>query len=93
MISFRKLEISSIICVQHSNFLFVTYTGKKAIMGSFIGSMKDMDELLNFWVEKDLTTMVEVVNIDYVNKAFERMERNDVRYRFVLDVAGSSNLE
>ncbi|KAI3451975.1 hypothetical protein Pfo_008640 [Paulownia fortunei] len=66
--------------------------GKKAIMGSFIGSMKDMRELLNFWVEKGLTTMIELVKVDYVNKAFERMERNDVRYRFVLDVAGS-NLE
>jgi cinnamyl-alcohol dehydrogenase len=36
--------------------------------------------------------MVEVVKMDYVNQAFERMERNDVRYRFVLDMAGS-NLE
>ncbi|KAK6151232.1 hypothetical protein DH2020_016164 [Rehmannia glutinosa] len=66
--------------------------GKKAIMGSYIGSMKDMEELLNFWVENGLTSMIEVVKMDYVNKAFERMERNDVRYRFVLDIAGS-NLE
>ncbi|KAK4488415.1 hypothetical protein RD792_004178 [Penstemon davidsonii] len=66
--------------------------GKKAILGSFIGSVTEMQELLNFWVEKGLTTMIEVVKMDYVNKAFERMERNDVRYRFVLDVAGS-NLE
>ncbi|KAL3833294.1 hypothetical protein ACJIZ3_008030 [Penstemon smallii] len=66
--------------------------GKKAISGSFIGSVTEMQELLNFWEEKGLTTMIEVVKMDYVNKAFERMERNDVRYRFVLDVAGS-NLE
>ncbi|GFP93810.1 probable cinnamyl alcohol dehydrogenase 1 [Phtheirospermum japonicum] len=67
-------------------------TGKKTIMGSLLGSMKDIEELLEFWVEKGLTSMIEVVKMDYVNKAFERMGKNDVRYRFVLDVAGS-NLE
>lgn len=67
-------------------------TGKKTISGSFIGSIQETQEILDFWVEKDLKTMIEVVKMDYVNKAFDRMEKNDVRYRFVLDVAGS-NLE
>ncbi|KAK3004713.1 hypothetical protein RJ639_018921 [Escallonia herrerae] len=64
--------------------------GKKTITGSFIGSMHKTEEILEFWEEKGLKTMIEVVKMDYVNKAFERMERNDVRYRFVLDVAGSN---
>ncbi|KAF4364646.1 hypothetical protein G4B88_028569 [Cannabis sativa] len=64
--------------------------GKKTIGGSFIGSIEETEELLEFWAEKGLKTMIEVVKTDYVNKAFERMERNDVRYRFVLDVAGSN---
>ena len=51
--------------------------------------MEETQEILDFWAEKNLTSMVEVVKMDYVNKAFERMERNDVRYRFVVDVAGS----
>lgn len=59
-------------------------------MGSLMGSMKDMEELVNFWVEKGLKSMIEVVKMDYINEAFERMERNDVRYRFVVDVAGSN---
>lgn len=54
--------------------------------------MEETQEILEFWVEKGLKTMVEVVKMDYVNKAFERIERNDVRYRFVVNVAGS-NLE
>ena len=33
--------------------------------------------------------MIEVIKMDYVNKAIERLEKNDVRYRFVVDVAGS----
>lgn len=60
--------------------------------GSFIGSMEELKEVLEFWAEKELKLMIEVVKMDYINKAFERMEGNDVRYRFVLDVAGS-NLE
>lgn len=67
-------------------------SGKKAITGSFIGSMDETQEILEFWAEKGLKSFIEVVKMDYVNKAFERMERNDVRFRFVLDVAGS-NLE
>ena len=53
--------------------------------------MKDMEELLNLWAEKGLVSMIEVVNAEHVNVAFERMERNDVRYRFVLDLASWTN--
>ncbi|KAM5576667.1 cinnamyl alcohol dehydrogenase 1-like [Rosa sericea] len=66
--------------------------GKRSISGSFIGSMEETQEILEFWADKDLTTMIEIVKLDYANKAFERMEKNDVRFRFVVDVAGS-NLE
>ncbi|RWR78053.1 cinnamyl alcohol dehydrogenase 1 [Cinnamomum micranthum f. kanehirae] len=64
--------------------------GRKTIAGSYIGSMEETQQLLEFWAEKGLTSMTEVVKMDYVNTAMERMERNDVRYRFVLDVAGSN---
>nr|WMI51973.1 ADH29 [Litsea cubeba] len=64
--------------------------GRKTITGSYMGSMKEAQELLEVWAEKGLTSMIEVVKMDYVNTAMERMERNDVRYRFVLDVAGSN---
>uniref|UniRef100_A0A2N9GU66 Enoyl reductase (ER) domain-containing protein n=1 Tax=Fagus sylvatica TaxID=28930 RepID=A0A2N9GU66_FAGSY len=63
--------------------------GRKSITGSFIGSMKETEEMLEFCKEKGLSSMIEVVKMDYVNKAFERLEKNDVRYRFVVDVAGS----
>ncbi|CAL2267616.1 unnamed protein product [Prunus armeniaca] len=66
--------------------------GKRTITGSFIGSMEETQEILEFWADKGLKSFIETVTMDYVNEAFERMERNDVRFRFVLDVAGS-NLE
>lgn len=55
-----------------------------------MGSMKEMEEMLEFCKEKGLESMIEVVKMDYINKAFERLEKNDVRYRFVVDVAGSN---
>ncbi|KAK3017057.1 hypothetical protein RJ639_006988 [Escallonia herrerae] len=63
--------------------------GRKTITGSFIGSIKETEEMLEFCEEKGVTSMIEVVKMDYINTAFERLEKNDVRYRFVVDVAGS----
>lgn len=63
--------------------------GRKSITGSFIGSIKETEEMLEFWKEKGLSSMIEIVNMDYINKAIERLEKNDVRYRFVVDVKGS----
>nr|AAW78382.1 cinnamyl alcohol dehydrogenase [Acacia auriculiformis x Acacia mangium]AEV43322.1 cinnamyl alcohol dehydrogenase [Acacia auriculiformis x Acacia mangium] len=63
--------------------------GRKTITGSFIGSIKETEEMLEFWKEKGLSSMIEMVKMDYINKALERLEKNDVRYRFVVDVAGS----
>ena len=63
--------------------------GRKSITGSFVGSVKETEEMLEFWKEKGLTSMIEIVTMDYINKAFERLEKNDVRYRFVVDVKGS----
>lgn len=64
--------------------------GRKTITGSFIGSMDETQEVLDFCEKKGLTSMIEMVKMDQVNEALERLERNDVRYRFVVDVAGSN---
>ena len=48
-----------------------------------------MQEMLNFAAQKDIKCMIEVIPMEYINKAMERLEKNDVRYRFVLDVANS----
>lgn len=57
-----------------------------------MGSIKETEELLELRAEKGLRSMIETVNVDYLNQTMERLERNDVRYRFVFDVF-SSNLE
>ncbi|GKB24693.1 cinnamyl alcohol dehydrogenase 1 [Tanacetum coccineum] len=63
--------------------------GRKTITGTFIGSMKETEEALEFCKEKEVKSAIEIVKMDYVNTAVERLSKNDVRYRFVVDVAGS----
>ncbi|KAF5179781.1 Cinnamyl alcohol dehydrogenase [Thalictrum thalictroides] len=63
--------------------------GRKSISGTFIGSMEETGEMLEFCKEKGISSQIEVVKMDYINKALERLEKKDVRYRFVVDVAGS----
>ncbi|TKW22214.1 hypothetical protein SEVIR_4G214800v4 [Setaria viridis] len=64
--------------------------GRKSIAGSFVGSVEETEETLAFCQAKGVTSQIEVVKMGYVNEALERLERNDVRYRFVVDVAGSN---
>lgn len=92
-ISLLKLDGKLILMgVINTPMQFITpmvMLGRKTITGSFIGSMKETEEVLEFCKEKGLTSQIEVVKMDYVNTAMERLEKNDVRYRFVVDVAGS----
>ncbi|XP_052210982.1 cinnamyl alcohol dehydrogenase 1-like [Diospyros lotus] len=67
----------------------VVMLGRKTITGSFVGSMKETQEVLEFCKDKGVSSTIEVVKMDYINTAFERLEKNDVRYRFVVDVANT----
>ncbi|KAL6655619.1 hypothetical protein ACP70R_006445 [Stipagrostis hirtigluma subsp. patula] len=63
--------------------------GGKRVAGNGVGSIADCQAMLDFAGKHGITADVEVIGMDYVNTAMERLERNDVRYRFVVDVAGS----
>ncbi|XP_047093374.1 probable cinnamyl alcohol dehydrogenase 8D [Lolium rigidum] len=63
--------------------------GGKGIVGNLVGSIRDCQAMLDFAGKHGITADVEVVKMDYVNTAVQRLQRNDVRYRFVIDVAGS----
>ncbi|CAN6210671.1 unnamed protein product [Urochloa humidicola] len=63
--------------------------GGKRVAGNGVGSVAECQAMLDFAGEHGIFADVEVVGMDYVNTAIERLERNDVRYRFVVDVASS----
>ena len=60
--------------------------GRRTLSGSLIGGIKETQEMLDFCAEHGVVSEVEVIPMDKVNEAYERMLKNDVRYRFVLDM-------
>lgn len=60
--------------------------GRRRIAGSLIGGIKETQELLDFCGEKNILPECEMIRMDEINTAFERMERSDVRYRFIIDM-------
>lgn len=68
---------------------FSLIMGRKTVAGSGIGGMKETQEMLDFAAKHNVTADIEVVPMDYVNTAMERLAKADVRYRFVIDIGNS----
>ncbi|WGM30728.1 NAD(P)-dependent alcohol dehydrogenase [Brevundimonas sp. NIBR11] len=60
---------------------------RRRVSGSPIGGIRETQEMLDFCAEKDILPDVEMIRMDEINHAFDRMEKSDVRYRFVIDMA------
>ncbi|MAK92520.1 MAG: hydroxyacid dehydrogenase [Oleibacter sp.] len=61
--------------------------GRRRISGSPMGGIRETQELLDFCAEHNVHPDVEMIRMDEINAAFERLEKADVRYRFVIDMA------
>lgn len=68
-------------------------TGRKTVAGSGIGGLKETQEMIDFAAKHNILPDVEIIPIDYVNTAMERLLKSDVKYRFVIDVAKSLKAE
>ncbi len=64
---------------------------RRSVAGSLIGGIKETQELLDFCGEKNIVSDVEVIKIQDINEAYERMLKSDVKYRFVIDMASLKN--
>lgn len=58
---------------------------RRKIGGSLIGGIKETQEMLEFCAKNGITSDVEVIPIQQINEAYERMLKSDVKYRFVID--------
>jgi alcohol dehydrogenase (NADP+) len=67
--------------------------GRKALVGSAIGGMVETQEMMDFCAEHGIVSDVEIVPIQSVNEAFDRLSKNDVKYRFVIDMASLASEE
>jgi uncharacterized zinc-type alcohol dehydrogenase-like protein len=60
---------------------------RRRLAGSGIGGLKETQEMLDFCAERGITADVEMIEIQQVNRAYERLLKSDVKYRFVIDMA------
>lgn len=60
--------------------------GRKSVAGSLIGGIAETQELLDFCGKHNITSDVEIIKMQEINKAYERMLKSDVHYRFVIDM-------
>lgn len=66
---------------------FSLLRGNKSITGSSIGGIAETQEMLDYCAEHNIVSDIELININYVNDAYERVLNSDVKYRFVIDMA------
>lgn len=59
---------------------------RRTLAGSLIGGIRETQEMLDFCGEKGIVCDIEMIRMDQINEAYERMLRSDVKYRFVIDM-------
>ncbi len=64
--------------------------GRRRLVGSLIGGIAETQEMLDFCAEHGITCDIEMIRMDQINEAYERMLKSDVKYRFVIDLASLS---
>lgn len=62
-------------------------SGRRAISGSFIGGVSETQQMLDFCGRHGIVSDVEIIPIQHINQAYERLLKSDVKYRFVIDMA------
>jgi uncharacterized zinc-type alcohol dehydrogenase-like protein len=60
------------------------------VAGSLVGGIKETQEMLDFCGKHKITSEIELIRIDEINQAYERMIKSDVKYRFVIDISSLS---
>jgi uncharacterized zinc-type alcohol dehydrogenase-like protein len=71
----------------HAVAAFSLIMKRRSLSGSNIGGIAETQEMLDFCAKHNITADVEVIPIQKVNEAYERMSRADVKYRFSIDMA------
>lgn len=67
--------------------VFGLIMGRRSFSGSPIGGLAETQEMLDFCGEHNITADVEVISVQQINQAYERMLKSDIKYRFSIDMA------
>ena len=67
--------------------VFTLMGSRRSLVGSGIGGIPETQEMLDYCAEHGISSDIEMIEMSYINEAYERMLKSDVRYRFVIDMA------
>ncbi|PQP99856.1 putative mannitol dehydrogenase isoform X1 [Prunus yedoensis var. nudiflora] len=84
-----KLVLLGVPAKPHELPVVPLISGRKIVAGSNVGGLKETQEMIDFAGKHNITANIELIPIDYVNTAMERLTKADVRYRFVIDIANT----
>ena len=70
---------------------FSVIMGRKSFAGSMIGGIAETQEMLDFCGKHNITADIEMINMQQINEAYERLVKGDVKYRFVIDMTSLKN--
>lgn len=70
---------------------FSLILGRRSFAGSNIGGIAETQEMLDFCAQHNITADIELIRVDQINDAYERLLKGDVKYRFVIDMASIRN--
>ena len=77
------------LAVDVTNLIF----GRRSFTGSLIGGLKETQEMLDFCGQHNITSDIELIPIQKINEAYDRLVKSDVKYRFVIDMASLQHAE
>ena len=77
------------LAVDVGNLIF----GRRSFSGSLIGGLKETQEMLDFCGEHNITSDIELIPIQRINEAYDRLVKSDVKYRFVIDMSSLKHSE
>jgi alcohol dehydrogenase (NADP+) len=67
--------------------VFNLIINRRSFTGSLIGGIAETQEMLDFCGKHDIVSEIEIIPIQKINEAYERLLKSDVKYRFVIDMA------
>ena len=84
-----KLRLKNKLCDSNVQLINTMAAGRKIVAGSSIGGMKETQEMIDFAAKHNVKPDIELISMDYVNTAMERLLKADVKYRFVIDIGNT----
>jgi uncharacterized zinc-type alcohol dehydrogenase-like protein len=84
--------VGAMMALEPAPFGFGLVFARRSIAGSLIGGMPETQEMIDFCAAHNIVSDIEVIPIQSINEAYGRMLKNDVKYRFVIDMASLKQL-